>query len=407
MIYTYQELKNKYKTVYSIKKALESGYEKWQTELDNNIYNTAVDNIATRKTINNNVFKDGKEEICANTATMSIGVENTINDYVKITEDNDGAVETIEGINFGIIEIPEISLSFDKVVSNIKITNSTGQILAEGNPVEQNISYVSNLDDRKSLLVEGSQYVKAEINEEELYGSKLELQYSITVQNNSDVDYVDETGGYYKYGKGGEEATITINKVYDFISSTVKEENVSVDKDHKECKIKGENNVSTIIEKQLELSDENKKKLNCDYIIEISGWKKLYTTKGNHEDEETQDTAILTVTRDLSADSGDLDVVNIAKVIELEVTGKPDLIETINVTTDENNGDDQNLIELLKNRYFTNIYYPNPTNDVYTTVTPPTGVDTLTIVVYMVTVIISGIVIIVGVIVIKRKVLDK
>jgi len=124
---------------------------------------------------------------------MSISVENTIKDYATITKSNNGTKEIIMGINLGIIEVPEVSMSFDKVVSYIQIINSQGNILAEGNPATKNINYVSDLD-KQQHLVAGSQYTKSEINEKELYGSKLKVIYSITVQNNSEVNYYEKDG---------------------------------------------------------------------------------------------------------------------------------------------------------------------------------------------------------------------
>ena len=169
------------------------------------------------------------EKIEETTKNVEEGLENTEDNIATVTKtfEDDILKEKILGINFGIIDIPEVSLAFDKVVSNIQITNAQGNILAEGNPATQNIKYVSDLD-KEAHLVDGSQYTKSEINEDELYGSTLKLDYAITIQNNSEVNYFEkgnkdsEYYGYYymfgeKYENNTSEVHITIGEVKDYL----------------------------------------------------------------------------------------------------------------------------------------------------------------------------------------------
>ncbi|MCI9063820.1 MAG: hypothetical protein HFJ17_04390, partial [Clostridia bacterium] len=107
--------------------------------------------------------------------------------------------------------------------------------------------------------------------------------------------------------------------------------------------------------------------------------------------DETQVTAEFTAARLLSAQDDDLGVSNIAEVTELHMTDKPKLIETIDSSQ----------------KYFNDPKFTNPTGEVYTTITPPTGSDMIAIIIYTVAGILSLAVISGGIVIIKKKVLHK
>lgn len=361
----------------------------------NKLYSTAVDNLEQRAKYNND--KTSMTNIQANTALMSIGVENTEETTSTVTKtfENDMYKETILGINFGIIDIPEVSLAFDKVISNIKIINAQGNILAEGNPASKNVKYVSDLDEG-SHIVNGSQYIKAEITETELYGSTLKLTYSITIQNNSEVDYYEEDnskyyGYYYMFGDSdnSKEVTLKVDNVLDYIDPVIKYENISIDDKHSIAQEKESDN-QTITEQI-----QAKTNLSYDYVVNITNWKALNTTKhingGSkvYDIDETQDTAEMTVTKLLSTDDDDLGVSNVAQVIKIADT--PTLVETVDSSE----------------RYFNDPVYTNPTDEVYAVITPPTGADKLTTIIYVIVEIIGLSVITAGIVLIKKKVLNK
>ena len=365
------------------------------SENANKLYSTATDNLEQRAEYNND--KTARTSIQANTALMSIGLENTENNISTVTKtfEEDIYKETILGINFGIIDLPEVSLAFDKVVSNIQITNAQGNILAEGNPASKNVKYVSDLDGG-THLVEGSGFTKSEINEEELYGSTLKLTYSITVQNNSEVNYYEDSsskyyGYYYMFGDSdnSKEVTITVDNVLDYIDPVIKYENISIDDKHQIAKVKASDNQAITDKIQAETS------LIYDYVVDITKWKALYTTKHMnatkrvYSDDKTQDTAKLTVTRLLSSEDDDLGVSNVAQVTKIKNT--PALVETVDAS----------------NRYFNDPVYTNPTDEVYVTITPPTGEDRLTTIIYVIVEIIALSALTAGIVLIKKKVIDK
>lgn len=92
-------------------------------------------------------------------------------------------------IKFGIIERPRQSLQVIKDINKMSLTLANGQVLAQGNPIEDKINYVT--------YPEGNR-LKIEVDSELLEGANLELNYRIIVKNNSELDYTDTE--YYRYG---------------------------------------------------------------------------------------------------------------------------------------------------------------------------------------------------------------
>ena len=385
----------------------ETDKENWYKKLNGTNYNVAVDNLEQRAEYNEN--NTSRNNISADSALTSVTVENTTGDYVVITKEENGTKETISGMNLGLIEIPKIELAFEKVVSNIQITNSQGNILADGNPASQNLASISNLD-FDTHLVDGSNFVRAEINEQELYGSTLRLEYSITVQNNSQVNYYEDEGNenygyYYKFGEysnsNSKEVTVTVDEVLDFLDPSIVYENVDTEHKIEPVSASSYQELTNNIQSQTGLTYEILLKITRNTSTPI------YTTKHTEVDgervysqDETQKTAIFTASKLLSADQDDLGVVNVALVSKLHVTDNPKLVETI-YTPDP----DDALVEFQNTRYF-GAY--NPTQEVSVIITPPTGTDIKSnIVLYTSIGIVALFALTGGIILIKKKVLHK
>ena len=367
--------------------------EEWYKNVKSVNCSVAVDDLDQRAKYNS---EKNISEINANTALMSISIENTKGNYVTITKSENGTKEKISGMNMGIIKTPEIKLAFDKVISNVQITNAQGNIIADGNPATQNMKVVNDLD-KKEHLVKGSTYIKSEIVENELYGSTLRLAYSVTVQNNSDVNYYEKDvdknnkyyGYYYKFGVSdingiSTEETITIDTVLDCLDPSIQYENI--DNGHKVEDVDIEGNKDVINKIQEDTG------LTYTKAYNITNWKELYSTKykdnGGHKKEETQDTATLQAARLLSTQDNDLSVSNVAQVTKMHVTNTPSLIETVDTSS----------------QYFST---SNPAEEVYATVTPPTGKDKITNIIYGVTSAIALLILSAGIIVIKKGFIDK
>lgn len=360
-------------------------------------YSVAIDDLNQRAQYNNDSSSINK--IQAFTALMDVGLERTTSNSVNITKSDNGVKENFLGINFGIISIPKVSIAFDKVINNVQITNAQGNVIADGNPATQNIKTVSDLD-KKEHLVKGSTYIKSEINEQELYGSTMKLSYAITVQNNSQVNYYENTddnnkyyGYYYKFGvkdlKGiSTEESITVDKVIDFMDPSILN-TPNIDNKHKIENV-------AILDQDVSLKDMTNKVqeltgLTYSSVYNITNWNKLYSTKhtdgGSYPTEATQDTATIIAEKQLSTKGEDLSVSNVAQVAELHITDNPKLSQKINVQ-----------------KVFTT---DNPTQDVYATVTPPTGKDRITSIIYGTASAFALVILCAGIIVIKKGFIDK
>ena len=168
---------------------------------------------------------DKKYPIYAETPQFNIEIENDAkNGYGECQKNAQPEPTTIENISFGIITNPKIKLQFEKTIVNIKVTNTQGQKIIEGNPGDQNIKlkHLSNLDSRKDKLLDGSTFVKIEINDEEIYGSEIEITYALTIKNVSDSNYYEPTnstqyGYYYKFG----DKTKNVTKVWKIAADEV------------------------------------------------------------------------------------------------------------------------------------------------------------------------------------------
>lgn len=193
---------------------------KWYLNIDQANYNMAVDENITEESFAEEITVDfrtqnTKEEVkslkSAKTPIISIPIEFKEGIEGKVSEHN----SEFERMCFGIIEKPRVKLDVKKEITNIRLVSQDGRVITEGNPT-QNIPYIANLDSIWSKT--GSGNVKVEMENKSLYGSILELEYSITVENNSDKAYIDSN--YYKFGKvpdSSKEAKVKLKTVLEYL----------------------------------------------------------------------------------------------------------------------------------------------------------------------------------------------
>ena len=130
----------------------------------------------------------GLTEISADTRMFDIKLEYDIN-LDNISKYGVELKFVFDNIDFGIIERPRQSLSVDKQVGNVQILLANGATIIDGDPRSQNLSGVKVLDDD----------VFIEIDNEIIQGATLKVTYEIKVDNTScEIDYNDED--YYIYG---------------------------------------------------------------------------------------------------------------------------------------------------------------------------------------------------------------
>ena len=226
-----------------------SWHTKIEADANNNIirYSDAIDDIKQRseqedeeinyRTVNSRALEDSTKvnnTISADTATFYSGIEFTkienkdsesdkynynytnekgekvdatgmpLSPYSPYSSYQNGLylIETLGYIDFGIIKRPEIDITLDKEISDISVVLANGQILLDGDPSDANVQMPytkTGLDD----------YVPIEIDSELIQGATLKMTYSITLINNSELDYEYRDGKqagnlgriYYYFGK--------------------------------------------------------------------------------------------------------------------------------------------------------------------------------------------------------------
>ena len=329
----------------------------------------------------------------AETPFISVQIEfNTSNEGIASYYN-----DKFSNMNFGIIEKPKVEMTIRKEITNIKLAYNNGQGLLNGNPTA-NIPYVSNLDE--DWTDSGSRYVKIETKDSNIYGATLDVIYSITVENASDLTYTTED--YYKFGTKpklnnsntqideSKEAKVYVNSVLEYLDPLLKikrysdiEENngeeytYNKDMDSKEIDInKTTANSSykvargTLAEKESS-SDKEKNEL-------ISKYTKVYEL-GNNEEKQykinnaelrtkkvssEQSTTKLQVvaTRLLSNENDDLDYISYAQLST--------------VTTARNAYSDPTAAPLVSAEVAANQPYGDIPEDSSTlTITPSTGLN--------------------------------
>ena len=134
------------------------------------------------------------EAISADTAPFIVNLDYQVGglnySYYKDREKGNGLKFTFDNIDFGIIERPKQSLEVDKQVSHLTITLANGTTLINGDPRTDNLKNVKVLDNHDVYI---------EIDNELIQGATMTVNYEISVDNTKcEVDYNDEN--YYIYG---------------------------------------------------------------------------------------------------------------------------------------------------------------------------------------------------------------
>ncbi|MBR0427120.1 MAG: hypothetical protein IJK18_02830 [Clostridia bacterium] len=358
------------------KGALKGGTDaEWYKKLGNTNATVAVDNLDTRIGVNNGTLQN----IMAGTAKVSITIENTITNTADIVVSENGAQAQLsnnkfEGLNLGVIEMPIQSAKIEKIITNIRLVNAQNNIGFEGNPETDSLQGVSDLDNVKNG---GSTYVRAELHDDMISGATFELTYAIKVTNTSDVNYYNKE--YYWYGESQEnkEVTLVINELTDYLDKVL-----DFDKEKSDSKF----NVSTdtAILQNEDISNKT--------IISLSNWNtKLYTEKNTTRKDnncKTSDTVSLVANRLLSAQDDDMEYIN-----DVQIT------TTNNGTDDRDNSEDkETFIKTIKTTKIDNQAQAKAT------ITPPTGADRQTIIMYVVVGTLALAILSAGVVVIKKYV---
>lgn len=381
-------------------------------------YSVAIDNLKTRVEVNKKEETNTLNAIDANTPKLSITVENSVNptsadetlreqkefesdDGTKVTQlDANGNLNevavpayntsatvknTFGGLNLGVIKQPQESARIDKIISNMKLVNAQGNLIFEGNPESTQMQGVSDLDNTKN---DGSVFTRAEVDEEQMYGSTLTVTYLITVTNTSDTNYYERK--YYVYGDktGAHEVTLTVEEVTDYLDPALTYVAVS------EGKTVTEATAETTTESTEVTAKETKN-------LKITGWEVLYTENNKERSQDkqnavkTSDSAGILTQKILSTQDDDMEFINEAQITDAHPSPE--------------SGDYDSRVDATKNTEVATTKQVVKVNETPAKatiiITPPTGADLKTILIYTGVTVLALAVLSAGVIIIKKRIL--
>jgi hypothetical protein len=307
----------------------------------------------------------------AQTGIINIEIEkdnqNAINDQNLSTDDlEEGENQfknpkeyTIDNIDLGLVERPRAQLKLNKQVTNFKIVLANQQVLYNTNKAVNNLVYSKhsghkvNYEDLrlKSVAVsannkkESPELITAYMDDELLEGSKMQVEYTLTVTNVGEVDYLDKnyyyTGQTNNSSEGNMSKTNAVN-VIDYHSNSSKfDEN-----DNKQWNVKTANELVSSVPQQgnnettganAEITINNEKVpndvVNRKYINELRNYDTLLVTGdlangtdsnsgllpeiSTTEDDKSSKSTKLILTSELSADpnGGNLVFNNLSEIV--------------------------------------------------------------------------------------------
>ena len=206
-------------------------YDRAQSEANNNKFyrsasesdtrmSHAIDNIDERKAVDENLkvynyqYEESKDpntqmKMTSTTPVMEFNVEYDDNDLMSIDLNRieNRIAFSIKNMDFGIVRRPEQNINLVKSVSEVRLSLQNDQVLVNvqidenGNLVgEANYTTYMPPIKENGITVENG-YLRIELDQGLIQGSQLEMKYRLTAENASQADYVDESYGYYKYGE--------------------------------------------------------------------------------------------------------------------------------------------------------------------------------------------------------------
>jgi len=170
------------------------------------------------------------------TAPMDISVEYNDEIEAYAASMGDKYEYHIKEVDFGIVERPRQKVDIIKAVTGIKVTLANGQVIVDAtvNPEDGKLS-----GQTKGLTYGPSAngalgFLKVEIDNEIMQGATVQIEYTLKVKNNGEVDYATER--YYKYGEAGGDNDIVRMKpdVYDYLDSEMELDKTNNDDEWKE-----------------------------------------------------------------------------------------------------------------------------------------------------------------------------
>lgn len=312
--YTVQNYKG---TVYSKERydANVANKEWYKVDVDTR-WTDAIDDYQTRLAIDEelkqitNGTQTTIDKMNSTTPTMGISVEY---ESTYTASAGDRYTYRINNIDFGIVERARQDIALNKRVKTMKVTLANGQTLVdleitEDGKLEGQTSSVTYLPPSANATPANG-FVRLEMDSELIEGSRLEIGYEIRADNNSELDYLSEN--YYKYGiQEGEVVTITPSAIVDYLDEDWNFDAVN-------------NPAWEAIQK-----DDAKLNLAEDVMnaISIDNTKLLYTEALTEYNLKPTENATITLNvSKLLTSSEDINLQNETEIIKVDKTGGSDL----------------------------------------------------------------------------------
>ena len=250
------------------------------------------------------------DKMNSSTPTMGIGVEKD----ATTSSGLDKLVYRISNVDFGIIERARQDIGLTKRVTAMKVTLANGRTLVdlivnEDGTLSGTTSNVMYLPGSTSVP---QGIIRLEMDDELMGGASLEIQYTITATNNSELDYVDED--FYKFGIIPDNnegiVTITPSGIVDYLD---------VDWEFEANKNPDWASITDVNDERLDLAQTVKES------EEITNRKIIYTdTLAGHDLEPIPPNNSATVQLNVSkvmTSSEDIELDNETEIVEVNKTG--------------------------------------------------------------------------------------
>lgn len=345
----------------------------------------------------------------AQTGIINIEIEkdnqNAINDQNLSTDDVEKAGNeyknpkeyVIDNIDLGLVERPRAQLKLNKQVTNFKIVLANQQVLFDTNKAVKNLVYSKhsghkvNYEDLRLKSVEVSanntkespELITAYMDDELLEGANMQVEYTLTVTNVGEVDYLDKN--YYYTGQTSDSSENNMSRtnatnVIDYHSNSLKFDG----NDNKQWNVKTANElVSSVLQQdnsgitnanaENTINNENVPNdvVNRKYINELRTYDTLLVTgdlaKGTGSnsgllpeisksgDDKSSKSTKLVLSSELSSDTtgGNLIYNNLAEIVattnsqgrrmQFSIVGNQEMADQSlgnNAATDANSGED-------------------------------------------------------------------
>ena len=254
-----------------------------------------------------------RNKMDSTTPTMGVGVEYESTYTASV---GDRYEYRIHNVDFGIVERARQDISLSKRVKTMKVTLANGRVL-----VDLEVKEDGSLEGTNSsvMYIPGSPstepkqgIVRLEMDSELMSGALLEVGYEFTATNNSELDYVGEK--YYKYGeKDGPVVTITPTAIIDYLDR---------DWGFEANKNEGWEAID-LTDPRIDLAQPVRES------TEMNNRQILYTENLATPIEPTKsNTTVLNVSKLLTS-SQDIELDNETEIIKVEKTGGSDLTTTL------------------------------------------------------------------------------